>query len=148
MTESTGVNEVAERQKKIVEEFAQLTTWEEKYEHLIKIGKALPGLSEADRQDRYLVKGCQSQVWLKAALEEQNRVAFQADSDAVIVRGLIGLLLRVYSGASTRDVITSSPQFLREIGFDTSLSASRANGLFAMVKQMMLYAQAYEMMKR
>jgi cysteine desulfuration protein SufE len=130
------------RQKSVVEEFAGLATWEDRYRHLIALGKALPALPDDKKLEDYKVKGCQSQVWIHARLED-GRVIFEADSDALLVRGLVALLLRVYSRATPAEILQTPPDFVREIGLESKLSPSRANGLFAMVKQMKFYAVAF-----
>ena len=132
---------VAARQQSIVEEFAQLSSWEDRYKKIIALGKELTVDDEELQQDKYLVKGCQSRVWLKAQYQE-NQMQLTADSDALIVRGLVALLMRVYSGVPPQDVLSSSTDFIGQLGFTQYLSPSRANGLRSMLKQIMLYAQA------
>lgn len=132
------------RVRKLAGEFSGLATWEDRYKRLIERGKALGGLSEDMKQEKYKVRGCQSQVWLHATLDETGRIVFQADSDAMIVKGLVAILLEVYSQATPEEILATPPQFLKDLGFETHLSPSRANGLFAMVKQIMYYAQAFK----
>ncbi len=133
---------VAERSKDIVSEFAQFQDWEARYNHLIKIGKDLPELAESKRLEDFKVKGCQSQVWIHAHKNAEGRVVFEADSDALLVRGIVALLLRVYSDAEAADIVQTPPDFVREIGLESALSPSRANGLMAMIKQIKFYAIA------
>ncbi len=132
------------RQQAIVEEFSSLSGWEDRYKKIIQIGKELPELPEELYQEKFLVKGCQSQVWLHASLNEEGRMILKADSDAMIVKGLVSLLLRAYSGLPPKEVLTTPPNFIEELGFKESLSPSRANGFLSMIKQTMLYAQAFQ----
>lgn len=123
-------------------DFQAIDDWQERYRKIIDLGKRLEPLPEAYRNDEYKVKGCQSQVWLRADLRD-GRVAFQGDSDASIVRGLVALLLDVYSGRTPQEIITSKEGFLDEMGLMQHLSQTRSNGLSAMLKQMKYYAVAY-----
>lgn len=139
------VDGIAQRQKDIVAEFAGLHDWEARYKKLIDIGKALPELPDAKKIEDFKVKGCQSQVWIHASVKD-GRVIFEADSDALLVRGLVALLLRVYSDATPKDILETPPDFVKEIGLESKLSPSRANGLFSMIKQMKYYAMAFQAM--
>jgi cysteine desulfuration protein SufE len=134
---------IPEIQDRIVREFSLFDDWTEKYEHLIKQGRKLSAFPEEQRLDQNKVKGCQSQVWLHAELDG-DRVNFYADSDAMIVKGLVSLLLRVYSGQKPEDILSYPPDFIKKIGMDTHLSPTRANGLVAMVKQIQFYAMAFK----
>jgi cysteine desulfuration protein SufE len=134
---------IPEIQDRIVREFSLFDDWTEKYEHLIKQGRILSAFPEEQRLDQNKVKGCQSQVWLHAELDG-DRVNFYADSDAMIVKGLVSLLLRVYSGQKPEDILSYPPDFIKKIGMDTHLSPTRANGLVAMVKQIQFYAMAFK----
>lgn len=134
-----------DRERAVVTEFAGLADWEERYKKLIEFGKALPELPDDKKLEDYKVKGCQSQVWMHAHLSD-GRVVFEADSDALLVRGLVALLLRVYSGATPEEILNTPPDFIREIGLESKLSPSRANGLFSMIKQMKFYAMAFQAM--
>jgi cysteine desulfuration protein SufE len=138
------MNEVESRQARLINEFSNLPSWEERYKHLIEHGKKLRALPEDLHIDDLKVRGCQSQVWLHASLSENNKVVFQADSDAIIVKGLAALLLEVYSDASADDILTAPTDFLKKIGFEGNLSPSRANGLYAMLKQILYYATAFQ----
>lgn len=129
----------------IVNDFKKLETWEGKYEHLIKLGKKWPGMKPEDQIEDLKVKGCQSQVWIKSELKDA-KVYFQGDSDALLVKGLVALVLSIYSGEAPADILKMEPTFLREIGLDSGLSPSRSNGLFSMIKQVKYYATAYEIM--
>lgn len=135
---------VPEIQQKIIQEFKGFTTWEEKYKHIITLGKQLPEMPEEDRREDLKVKGCQSQVWLKADLDQSYKVVFQADSDALIVKGLIALLLSVFSHQTPEDILAADVKFIEEIGLSSHLSASRANGLQSMIKQIKYYAHAFD----
>jgi len=136
--------DIAERQKDIVNQFLKFETWEEKYRRLIEFGKELPEYPEQWRNEDHKVKGCQSQVWLHADLKDNGTIHFSGDSDALIVKGLVALLIRLYSGATPDQILTTSPEFVAALDLGAHLSPSRANGLFAMVKQIKYYAAAYQ----
>jgi len=125
---------ITQAQDRIVREFAIFQDWTERYEHLIRLGKKLPEIDESARTDDNKVHGCQSQVWLDAT-SENGVIHFQADSDALIVKGLIALLLRVYNDRSAQDIVKTEPEFITKIGLDRHLSPTRANGLAAMMKR-------------
>jgi cysteine desulfuration protein SufE len=133
-----------ERQQRIVEEFQALATWEERYEHLIRLGSALAPFPDELRTTALQVKGCQSQVWLHARLEE-GRLRLRADSEALIVKGLVSLLLRVYDDRTPAEVLATAPEFVEALGMREHLSPTRANGLAAMLKQVRLYAMAFQL---
>jgi len=133
---------VNERQKNLVQEFSKFKSWEERYKHVIDLGKTLPELPKEYYDDKYLVKGCQSRVWLHAQKMPTGEVELIADSDAMIVKGLVAILLSVYSKAKPDEILSSPPTFITELGFQSHLSPSRANGLMSMVRQIMLYAAA------
>ena len=137
-----------QRQKQLVEEFEQLGGWEQRYKHIIKIGKDLPKLDDSLYNEKYLVKGCQSQVWLHASLGDNKEMILQADSDAMIVKGLVRVLLNVYSGLTPEEILQTPPDFIEKLGFKESLSPSRANGFLSMIKQIQLYAQAFVLQGR
>ena len=137
---------VAERQLEVVNEFSRFTDWEDRYRRLIELGKQLPPLPDDKKIDDLRVKGCQSQVWMHAGLKD-GRIHFDADSDALLVRGLVALLLRVYSDQTAADILATPPDFVREIGLESKLSPSRANGLVSMIKQMRFYAMAFQAMQ-
>jgi cysteine desulfuration protein SufE len=136
-----------ERQKQVVVEFAGLADWEDRYKKLIELGKALPDLPDDKKIEDYKVKGCQSQVWIHAKLAG-GKIIFEADSDAILVRGLVALLLRIYSNATPSEVLTTPPDFVKEIGLESKLSPSRANGLFSMIKQIKFYALAFQSLNK
>lgn len=123
----------------IVEEFSWFSSWEEKYEHLIEMGRQLPIIDEAYKTDDRLVRGCQSRVWLHAESEDQ-RVVFRADSDAIITKGIVALLVRALSHQPAEDIVRSDLSFIDAIGLKAHLSPTRSNGLVSMIQQMKQYA--------
>lgn len=136
---------IAAREQDIIDEFMLFDDWMGRYEHLIDLGRSLPLIDAAYRNDEHKIKGCQSQVWLHAWHEDQM-VRFSADSDAAITKGLIALLIRVLSGQKPADVIAADLGFLDKLEMKEHLSPTRKNGLNAMIKQMKLYAMAFEKM--
>lgn len=136
---------ISDRQATIVEEFRQLPDWKARYRHIIQTGKALPEMPEDEREDRFKVKGCQSQVWLRPEFDGE-RIHFRAWSDASIVRGLIALLMRVYDAQTPEAVLAAPPDFVDALGLNEHLSQSRSNGLAAMIRQVQLYAAAFRAM--
>lgn len=135
---------IQERQHKVIQDFSALQQWEDRYKKIIEMGRALPVMPENLKVEQNIVKGCQSQVWLAANLNDQGQVILQGDSDALIVKGLVSLLLYVYSGATPSEILATPPEFLKALGFEGNLSPSRANGLHSMLKQIKLYATAFE----
>ena len=134
---------IPEIQQEIVKEFEQYEDWEERYTHIIQLGREMPAFPEEYRNDKFKITGCQSQVWIHADFNE-GKIFFQADSDAMIVKGLIAILVRVYSGHSPAEILENPPAFVKEIGIDSHLSPTRKNGLGAMVKQIQMYAVAFK----
>ncbi|KAA3642668.1 MAG: SufE family protein [Bacteroidetes bacterium] len=134
---------IAERQDEVVEEFSMFEDWMDKYEHLISLGKELPIIDEAKKQDNNLIKGCQSRVWLDAQLQD-GKIVFTADSDAIITKGIIALMIRVFTDSSPQEIIASDLTFIDEIGLKEHLSPTRSNGLVSMIKQMKMYAIAFQ----
>jgi cysteine desulfuration protein SufE len=130
-------------QEEIIEEFALFDDWTDKYEYIIDIGKKLPPLAPEYKTEENKIKGCQSQVWLHAEMED-GKLQFEGDSDAVIVKGLIGLLIRVLSNQKPEDVAKANLYFIDNIGMSSHLAQTRSNGLASMVKQMKLYGIAYQ----
>jgi len=130
---------IAEIQKQIVEEFSLFTDWMEKYEYLIELGKALAPFPEEQKRDQNLIRGCQSRVWL-AANNREGRLFFMADSDAIITKGIVSLLIRAFSGHSPQEILEADTGFIDEIGLKEHLSPTRANGLVSMIKQIKIYA--------
>ncbi len=127
----------------IVDEFEMFDDWMQKYDYLIELGKELPIIDEEYRTDENLIKGCQSRVWLQAGFEN-GKVIYKADSDAIITKGIISLLIRVLSNQSPEDIVAAELDFIDKIGLKEHLSGTRANGLLAMVKQMKFYAIAFQ----
>ena len=126
------------RQDQIIEEFDMFPDWMEKYEHIIELGKELDPLDDSEKIDENLIKGCQSRVWLSAELNDKGKVIFTADSDAIITKGLVALMIRVLSDAEPMEIASAELRFLEVIGLNAHLSPTRSNGLLSMVKQMKL----------
>tara|TARA_B100000508_G_C11447644_1_gene272283 strand:+ start:1009 stop:1428 length:420 start_codon:yes stop_codon:yes gene_type:complete len=134
---------IASRQKEVIEEFSFFEDWMEKYEYLIGLGKELPLIAEDKKVEENLIKGCQSRVWLDAELND-GKIKYTADSDAIITKGLISLMVRVLSNSSPEEIATTDLFFIDEIGLKEHLSPTRSNGLLSMVKQMKIYALALQ----
>ena len=126
----------------IIEEFSIFDEWLDKYNYLIELSKTLPPIDEGHRTDQYLIKGCQSRVWLDAEMRD-GKIYFAADSDAIITKGIIALLIRVLDGRTPQEVLDTDLYFIDAIGLKENLSPTRANGLLSMIKQMKMYALAY-----
>ena len=133
-------------QDEIIEEFSGFDDWMDRYSYIIDLGNALEPLDEKFKTPEYLIEGCQSRVWINAELSG-DKVIFTADSDAIIVKGIIALLLRVLSNQKPEDILTADLYFIKEVGLQEHLSPTRSNGLVAMVKQMRMYALAFEAKK-
>ena len=131
-----------ERQDEIIEEFSVFDDWMDKYNYLIELSKDLPAIDPKYKTQQYLIEGCQSKVWLYADMEG-DVIKFSADSDAIITKGIAALLVRVLSDQKPADILNNELYFLDKIGLQQNLSPTRSNGLLAMVKQMKLYAMAY-----
>lgn len=129
-------------QQEIVEEFSFFEDWMEKYEHIIELGKELESLEEEHKTDDNIVKGCQSRVWLYAYMVDR-KVYFKADSDAIITKGLVALMVRALSGYTPKEIIESDLAFIEKIGLKVHLSPNRSNGLVSMIKKIKTYALAY-----
>jgi cysteine desulfuration protein SufE len=134
---------IQEIEQEIVEEFSLFDTWDDKYEYIIDLGKKLPPLEDKHKIDDNRVRGCQSTVWLIAEYKD-GKVFFKAESDAVIVKGLISMLIRVLSGHTADEILAAKLDFIQQIGMTTHLAQTRSNGLLAMVKQMKNYALAFK----
>ncbi|PTS94058.1 Fe-S metabolism protein SufE [Pedobacter sp. HMWF019] len=134
---------IIETEQEIIDDFSLFDSWEDKYEYIIDLGKKLPLLEEQYKTEENKIKGCQSTVWLVASYTD-GRVFFKADSDAVIVKGLVSMLITVLSGHRPDEIIAAKLDFIREIGMFTHLAQTRSNGLLAMIKQMKNYAIAYK----
>ena len=134
------INEI---QKEIIEEFAGLGEWMERYNYLIELGKEIPMIDPALRKDEYLIRGCQSRVWLNAEYAG-GKIFYTADSDAIITKGLAALMIRVFTGHTPAEIIAADLDFIDQIGLKEHLSPTRSNGLVAMVRQIRYYAMAYQ----
>ena len=134
--------DIQEVQERIVKEFSLFEDWTERYKYIIKHGEKLEELPDERRVEGNLVKGCQSQVWLTVDLDG-NKLIFKADSDAAITKGLVSLVVRLYSGQTPEEILTTNPEFISKIGMQQHLSPTRANGLASMVKQMRLESNFY-----
>jgi|TARA_R110002126_G_scaffold291790_1_gene458462 cysteine desulfuration protein SufE len=134
---------IKEIQEEIIDEFSMFDDWMERYEYIIELGKSLPIISDDYKLDENLIKGCQSKVWLFSELENDT-IKYTADSDAILTKGIVALLLRVYSNQKPADILTAETSFIDEIGLKEHLSPTRANGLVSMVKQIKMYAIAQQ----
>ena len=134
---------IKEIQEEIVDEFSMFEDWMQRYEYMIELGKALPIIDEQYKTDDNIIKGCQRKVWVHAELEN-DKLVFTADSDAIITKGIIAILIRVFSNQKPQDIIDADTNFIDEIGLKEYLSPTRANGLVSMIKQLKLYAIAYQ----
>lgn len=130
-------------QEEIIDEFSMFDDWMQRYEYMIDLGKSLPIIIDSNKIEENLIKGCQSKVWLHGALED-GKIVFTADSDAIITKGIIAILLRVFSNQKPEEILAANTNFIDEIGLKEHLSPTRANGLVSMIKQLKLYALAYE----
>ena len=133
---------LAQTQQELISEFAMFSDWQDRYEHLIELGKDLPLIAPAHKIDDNLVRGCQSRVWLHAA-PQNGLVHFTADSDAMITKGIVALLVRVFNDRTPQEILEASTEFIDKIGLRAHLSPNRANGLSSMIDQMKRYALAY-----
>ncbi|HPX05141.1 MAG TPA: SufE family protein [Tenuifilaceae bacterium] len=134
---------LTEVQNQIVEDFSMFDDWMDRYQQLIELGQNLTPIDEKKRTEQYLIKGCQSKVWVDADLRD-GKIYFTADSDAIITKGIVALLIRVLDGRTPDEIIDADLFFIDKIGLKENLSPTRSNGLVAMVKQMRLYAIAYK----
>ncbi|HRH68285.1 MAG TPA: SufE family protein [Flavobacteriales bacterium] len=135
-------SQLTQTQQELVSEFAMFSDWQDRYEHLIELGKDLPLIAPEHKTDDNLVRGCQSRVWLHAAPQNGN-IHFTADSDAMITKGIVALLVRVYNDRTPQEIIGASTEFIDQIGLRAHLSPNRSNGLVAMLDQMKRYAVAF-----
>ena len=130
-------------QNEIVEEFSLFEDWMQRYEYMIELGKSLPLIDEKYKTEDHIIKGCQSKVWVHADLEEEL-LKFTADSDAIITKGIIAILIRVFSNQHPKDILEANTDFIDKIGLKEHLSPTRANGLVSMIKQIKMYAVAFQ----
>lgn len=137
------MSDIKEIQEEIVDEFAMFDDWMQRYEYMIELGKSLPLIDEQYKTDENIIKGCQSKVWVHADMED-GKVVFTADSDAIITKGIIAILVRAFSNQEPIAILDANTDFIDEIGLKEHLSPTRANGLVSMIKQLKMYALAYQ----
>jgi len=130
-------------QEELIDEFSMFDDWMQRYEYMIDLGKSLPLIDENLKSEDKLIKGCQSKVWLNSEIED-GKIIFTADSDAIITKGIIAVLVRVFSNQKPQAILDANTDFIDEIGLKEHLSPTRANGLVSMIKQMKMYALAYQ----
>lgn len=133
---------IVEVENEIIEEFSVFEDWMDKYEYIIELGKSVPMIEETQKTEANLIKGCQSRVWLSSEYRD-GKIFFAADSDAIITKGIISLLVRVFNGRAPQEILSSDFSFVEKIGLKDNLSPTRANGLVSMIKQIQNYAVAY-----
>lgn len=134
---------IQEIQDEIVDEFEMFDDWMQRYEYMIALGKSLPLIDDNYKTEDNIIKGCQSKVWVHAKMDD-NKINFTADSDAIITKGIIAILIRVFSNQHPSDILEANTDFIDKIGLKEHLSPTRANGLVSMIKQLKLYAVAYQ----
>jgi cysteine desulfuration protein SufE len=137
---------IKELQTEIVEEFALFDDWMQRYEYIIDLGKSLPLIDDSQKTEENIIKGCQSKVWLSGQINA-DKVVFTADSDAILTKGIIAILIRVFSNQKAADILTADMDFIEEIGLKEHLSPTRANGLVSMIKNIKMYALAFDSKK-
>lgn len=135
---------INEKQDDIIAEMSELDDWMDRYAYIIDLGNALPPIDEQYKTPQHLIEGCQSRVWLNADLTPEGKVEFTADSDAIIVKGIISMLIEVLSGHTPQEILDADLYFIDRIGLSEHLSPTRSNGLLAMVKQIRMYALAFK----
>ena len=138
---------IEERQQELISEFSDIDDWMDRYGYIIDLGNALPEIDEAKKTPQNLIEGCQSRVWLDAELDNDGKIQFTADSDAIIVKGIISLLISVLNGHTPDEILDADLHFINDIGLGEHLSPTRSNVLLAMVKQMKMYAMAFKAKK-
>lgn len=138
---------INQTQDEIVEEFSELTDWMDRYAYIIDLGNTLPEYPEAEKTPQNLIEGCQSRVWINASRTQEGHIHFQADSDAMIVKGIVTLLLKVLDDHTPDEILNADLYFIDKIGLSTHLSPTRSNGLLAMVKQIKNYARAFKLLE-
>ncbi|MBD3725229.1 MAG: SufE family protein [Flavobacteriaceae bacterium] len=134
---------IKEIQEEIVDEFSMFDDWMQRYEYIIELGKSLPLIDEKYKTEENIIKGCQSKVWVHAE-EKEGNVVFTADSDAILTKGIIAILIRAFSNHSPKEILEANTDFIDEIGLKEHLSPTRANGLVSMIKQIKMYALAFQ----
>ncbi|QSB27185.1 SufE family protein [Flavobacterium circumlabens] len=133
---------IKEIQNEIIDEFSMFDDWMQRYEYIIELGKSLPLINEEYKTDQNLIKGCQSKVWLQGE-QTDDKIVFTADSDAILTKGIIAILIRTFSNQKAKDILDADTDFIDEIGLKEHLSATRANGLVSMIKNIKMYALAF-----
>ena len=131
-------------QDDIIDEFVDIEDWMDRYAYIIDLGNALPAIDEKYKTPQYIIEGCQSRVWLNAELNDEGKIVYTADSDAIIVKGIISLLIKVLSNHTPQEILDAELYFIDKIGLSEHLSPTRSNGLVAMVKQIKVYALAFK----
>ena len=134
---------IKEIQEEIIDEFSMFDDWMQRYEYIIDLGKSLPIINDSNKLEENLIMGCQSKVWLHADFED-DKIVYTADSDAILTKGIVALLLRVFNDQQPKDVLNADMDFINEIGLKEHLSPTRANGLVSMIKKIKLYALAFQ----
>lgn len=142
------MNTINEAQDEIIEEFEGLSDWMDRYAYIIELGNTLPAYPESEKTPQNLIEGCQSRVWIAARKDDEGRIDFDADSDALIVRGIVALLMRVLNHRTPEEILDADLYFIDRIGLSEHLSPTRSNGLVAMVKQIREYALAYRLLEK
>lgn len=137
---------IKEKQDEIVDEFSMFDDWMQRYEYIIELGKTLPLIDEQYKTDDNIIKGCQSKVWLHAE-KNDDKIDFTADSDAILTKGIIAILVRAFSNQKAKDILEANTDFIEQIGLKEHLSPTRANGLVSMIKQIKMYALAFSSQK-
>lgn len=138
---------IDEKQDEIIQEFGEIDDWMDRYGYIIDLGNSLPAIDDSLKTPDRLIEGCQSRVWLDATLDDEGNVHFKADSDAIIVKGIISLLISVLDGHTPDDILNADLRFIDAIGLGENLSPTRSNGLLAMIKQIKMYALAYKQLQ-
>jgi cysteine desulfuration protein SufE len=142
------MNLIENKKQKLISEFSAISDWEDRYKRIIELGKQLPVLPDDLKTEDNKVRGCQSQVWIVTTVNGDGSLHFRADSDALIVKGLVALIVDLYSGSKPEEILKFQPDFMKSLGFDTHLSPSRTNGLYAMIKRIVLEAYQISTNKR
>ena len=135
---------IEDKQAEIIEEFSEIDDWMDRYSYIIELGNSLPPIEESKKTPQNIIEGCQSRVWLDAKVNDEGKVEFTADSDAIIVKGIISLLIQVLNNHTPDEILQADLHFINDIGLAENLSPTRSNGLLAMIKQMRAYAMAFK----
>ena len=135
---------IEDKIKELKNTFDRCANWEQKYEKIIELGKKWPGLEDSLKSEDLKVKGCQSQVWIHAELTADKKINFKGDSDAILVKGLVAMVLAIYNNETPQTILATDIGFLKDMGFDSGLSPSRSNGLYSMIKQIKYYGTAFQ----